>query len=662
MLSNNRSIVRYKQPGDCKGNLVRVVQLLFPPDPGALRLFAALRATLAGVLTFLLVLLMGEFTVLPITDRILGFGMALFIAANVRDAAPRQRLVTIALAPLFAFASTTLAALLFDRPLAAAALLPLIMFAVAYGAMRGPRWASLGIVALIAYFLGLVTHDPPSTLPMRLVVLLLAAGDAALIRCLVLPERPRAELDRLRHAIHGRIVRVLDRIADAVAAGAWIGRANEDLRRDVSRLDEVIMLAQARVAALAAALPDQGNQWQHLLAIELAIERVAQIAHRDLGTPADRPALLAALTAFGLGSEPPLSESTTRLAGALTLLAHVMLETPQESSAPAAAPPPASVPQNLRSALQTAIATALAIAAGNLVSPNRWYWAAFAAFVMFQGTRSRGESLAKGAQLIIGTLGGVVFGMLLATLLSGHDLLTMTAIVAAVFLAFQANVAAYGAMVFWLTVIIGLLFGMLGFFAPELLLLRLEETAVGFVCGALVASLVLARRERAAVADATCVFLRAIRESVDRAVRALLDGTPAPELAACILAAEQRLRDLGAIAQTERFGLAVARDEPLHRRMLLLEGCELWARELGQIGLQPAKLEHPRLIRLVRETVARIDNTVSELIQHSTDLSTTPQTGDEPAGEPVEIPGLRLPRAVRLLLRIDGALVHLASR
>jgi hypothetical protein len=75
---------------------VRVVQLLFPPDPGALRLLAALRATLAGVLTFLLVLLLGKFTALPVTDRILGFGMALFIAANVRDATPRQRLVTIA--------------------------------------------------------------------------------------------------------------------------------------------------------------------------------------------------------------------------------------------------------------------------------------------------------------------------------------------------------------------------------------------------------------------------------------------------------------------------------------------------------------------------------------------------------------------------------------
>ena len=639
-----------------------MVQLLFPPDPGALRLLAALRATLAGVLTFLLVLLLGEFTTLPITDRILGFGMALFIAANVRDATPRQRLITMALAPLFAFAATTLAALLYDQPLAAAVLLPLIMFGVAYGAMRGPRWASLGIVALIAYFLGLVTRDPPATLPVRLVVLLLAAGDAALIRCLLLPERPRAELDRLRHAIDRRIIRVLDHIAAAVAAGAWTDRASEELRRDVYRLGEVVMLAQGRVAALAAELPDQGNRWQHLLAIELGVERIARIAQRDLGTSTDRADLLAVLTALRHGAEPPSVRSTARLAGALVLLGHVTQEAPHDTSVPAAAPPPAGVPQDLRAALQTAIATALAIAAGDLVSPNRWYWAAFTAFVMFQGTRSRGESMVKGAQFTIGTLAGVVFGMLLATLLSGHEVLTVAAIVAAVFLAFQANVAAYGVMVFWLTIILGLLFGMLGFFAPELLLLRLKETAVGAVCGGMVASLVLARREPAAIADAMRAFLRALGESVDRAARALLDGAPAPDLSACIMAAEQRFRDLGAIAQTERFGLAASRNETLRRPILLLEGCELWARELGQIGLQSARLEPPRLIRLVRETVAHIDSTLSELIERPTDLSTMPQTDDEPAGEPVEVPGHRLPRALRLLLRIDGALVHLQQR
>ena len=592
---------------------MRVVRLLLPPDPGALRLLAALRATLAGVATFFLVMLMGSVAALPVTDRILGFGIALFIAANVRDGTPRARFITIAMAPLFAFAATTLAALLFDQPLAAATLLPLIMFAVAYGATRGPRWASLGIVTLIAYFIGLVTHEPPATLPMRFVVLLIAAGVAALIRCVLLPERPRAELDRLHRAIHAGIVRVLDRIAAAVAAGTWTGTAREELHEDVYRLDEVVMLAQARAAALAAELPGRGNPWIHLLAIELGIERVARVALLDLGTPADRGPLLAALAELRRGAEPAPSQSTAGLAGALALLGHVMHEAPGEGPAPAAAPPPASAPQGLRSAVQTAVATALAIAAGDLVSPNRWYWAAFAAFVMFQGTRSQGESIVKGARFVIGTLAGVVFGILVATLLSGHEILTMAAIVAAVFLAFQANVAAYGTMVFWLTVILGLMFGMLGFFAPELLLLRLEETAVGAACGAAVACLVLVRQKRSAVEDAIRAFIQALGRSVDGAAHALLDGTPPPDLAARILAAEQRFRDLSAIAQAERLGLAAARNEALRRRMLVLEGCELWARELGQIGLQSSRLEDPELARLVRETVARIDDAVLEL-------------------------------------------------
>ena len=417
------------------------VELLFPPDPGALRLYAALRATLAGVLTFFLVLLLGNVIALPVTDRILGFAMALFIAANVRDGTRQQRLITIALAPLFAFVATTLAALLFDRPIAAATLLPLIMFVVAYGAQRGPRWASLGIVALIAYFFGIVTHDPPATLPMRLVVLLLAAGDAALIRCLLLPERPRAELDRLRRAIHAGIVRVLDRIAAAVTVGNWTGPAREELHRNVYRLDDVVMLAQARVAALAAELPGQGSDWLHLLAIELGVERVARIAQQDLGTPADRGPLLATLNALRQDFALPSVRSTATLGGALALLARVMREAPQQGPAQAAAPPPAGAAPGIRSALQTAAASALAIVAGDLVCRNRWYWAAFAAFVMFQGTRSRGESLIKGTQFIIGTFAGVVFGMLVATLLSGHEILTISAIVVAVFLAFQANVA-----------------------------------------------------------------------------------------------------------------------------------------------------------------------------------------------------------------------------
>jgi len=312
--------------------------------------------------------------------------------------------------------------------------------------------------------------------------------------------------------------------------------------------------------------------------------------------------------------------------------------------------PAAASTLDLRPAAQTAIATALAIVVGDLVSPARWYWAAFTAFAMFQGTRSRGESLLRGVQLFMGTLAGVVAGMLLATLLSGHEVPTMAAIVVAVFLAFQANLAAYGAMVFWITVILGLIFGMLGFFPPDLLLLRLKETAAGAACGAAVASLVLVRSERAAIEEAQAAFFRALGRVVDGAVHGLLDGDPPADLAGRIVAAEQRFRDLGAITRPQGMGLAPGRDAPLYRRLLVLQGCELWSRQLGQIALQRTRIEDPPMVQLARETAERIGTAVERLA-----------TGQQPAPAPSPTPSEVLPLAVRLLLRIEFALVHKSS-
>ncbi|MBW4092821.1 MAG: FUSC family protein [Proteobacteria bacterium] len=656
------------------------MDVLFPPDPGALRLRAAFAATLAGVLTFFLVMALGTVVAVPVADRILGFAIALFIAANLRDPTPRQRLATIALAPVAAFAATTLAAFLLDRPLTAATAVPPMMFVVAYAAARGPRYALLGIVALIAYFVGLVTRQPPPTLPIRLLVLLLAAGDAALVRGLLLADRPEAELARLRHAIRAGIGGILARIAAALAAGGWTPAARTALHRDIDRFGEAVMLAQARVAAIAAEVPGKETIWLHLLELELATERTARMALEDLGAPADRPPLAATLDALRHGRALPEARGTGPLANALALLDRV-LRTPPHTGLPAvgapgnapggsqeaartvaAAPPPPAAPPALRPALQTAIAAAVAVAGGAMISPNRWYWAAFAAFVMFQGTRSRAESIAKGVQFMLGTLAGVVAGTLVATLLAGHDILTMAAIVAAVFLAFQANVAAYGTMVFWITIILGLLFGMLGYFTPDLLLLRLQEAAVGAACGALVASLVLVRREGAATRDATIAFLRALDTLVDGAGAALLGAPPAADLPARILTAEQRFHELNAIARSEQRAPMAARNEVLRRHMLLLEACEQWARELGQMSLNGVRLADPALARAAQESVARITTTLPSLIGRLADA--TPPGPIDAAPAPNGTPNLEggLPeRAVRLLLRIDAALVHLAT-
>ena len=639
-----------------------LVDLLFPPDPGALRLLAAARATLAAVIAFFAVVALGLVVAIPLSDRILGFAVALFVAANVRDPTPQARLITFAIAPFVSFASTILATLLLPWPFASAAIVPPLMFAIVYGATLGPRYASLGIVGLIVYFIGLVTRQPPETLPMRFVVLLIATAAVVLVRGVLMRERPQVEFERLRRAIHASVDRVLQQIASAVDVGTWTDATRAALRRDVARLGDAVMLAQARVAALGEQVPEQGSRWLSLLTIELATERVARTALEDLGQVGDRAEFHALLSAMRDGTTPA-QRPKAPLSVALALLIHVLREVPADSPRPAAAPAPTTSMPGLRSAFQTAIAAALAIISGTLVSPNRWFWAAFAAYVMFQGTRSRGESIAKGIQFMVGTAAGVVIGALLATLLSGHDLLTLALIIAAVFLAFQANLAAYGVMVFWITIILGLTFGMLGYFAPEFLLLRLQETAAGAICGALVASFVLVRREYAATYDATIAFLRALGQSVDSAARVLLDHQSEPGLSALILAAEQRFRDLNAVAQSEQSSHPVTRDENLRRRVLVLEGCEAWARELGQLCLESIRLHDRALATLVRQTVARIDASVATLIdtftQHQKIVSSAnektedlaPFSDDDPAHQ-----------AVRLLLRIDSALLLLSGR
>ncbi|MEJ0017197.1 MAG: FUSC family protein [Acetobacteraceae bacterium] len=641
--------------------LERVVELLFPPDPGALRLLAALRATLAGVLTFAIATLLGGFAGISTADRILGFAMALFIAATVRDGQARQRLVTMALAPLAAFGMTVLATLLLDQPLPAALAVPVLMFAVAYGSSVSPRYGSLGTVGLIAYFIALVSRMPPDTLPGRLLVVVVAAGAAAFVRFVLMPESPQAELTRLRRAIQGTIVQVLDTIGTALASGAWSNAGRATLRQRVFRLGDVVMLAQARVAAIADAVPGAGSRWLHLLLVELATERVARTALRSLGGGADRSDLLARIAAVQHGTEMPAQPPATPLGAALTVLGSAIHDLPKAELVPATAPAP-SQSLGLRAALQTAIAAALAIAAGEMISPNRWYWAAFTAFVMFQGTRSRGESIAKGIQFMVGTLAGVLAGMLAATLLSGHELLMIAAIIVAVFLAFQANVAAYGVMVFWITIILGLLFGAIGYFPPDLLLLRLQESAVGAASGALVACLVLVRGERSAVQNATSSFLAALRLTIGSAVAALTGDAGERGLAGHIVTAEQRFHELSVVARTGQLGLAASRDERLRRRVLLMGGAEHWARELGQMALQGVRVADQDLAQSMRETAAAIDTTLICLLERTPQTRTAPPQADDQIDPEQVLEDDPVHHALRLLLRIDAALLTLASR
>jgi uncharacterized membrane protein YccC len=170
----------------------------------------------------------------------------------------------------------------------------------------------------------------------------------------------------------------------------------------------------------------------------------------------------------------------------------------------------------LRHAVQGGLAIGLSIVFGTMLSGRRWYWAAITAFIIDIGVGSRDEALVKALQRVGGTVIGIAVGIGLAMAVSGHVDIAWVLILACVFGAFYAFQQAYSVMVFFITLIVALLYGMLGQFRPELLLLRLEETGVGSAIGALVTFFVLPVHNDASLREAADAFLAALADLVGK--------------------------------------------------------------------------------------------------------------------------------------------------
>ncbi len=237
-----------------------------------------------------------------------------------------------------------------------------------------------------------------------------------------------------------------------------------------------------------------------------------------LGDRAQRVAFAVARLADALDPDP---------AAARTVPAH---ETSPDMPEPPEEPPPtAATPTgpaaNTRQAVQVGVATTLAIIGGELVSPARWYWAVLTAFVVFTGTTSRGDVLTRGSQRLVGTVAGVVAGMALAVLVAGHELLALALMMACVFLALYLVRLSQALMAFWITAVLALLYGLIGQFSVETLLLRVAETAVGAAAGMLAGFLVLPVRTRQAFGEALDAAVAAA-DAVLAAATAHLLGRP----------------------------------------------------------------------------------------------------------------------------------------
>ena len=190
--------------------------------------------------------------------------------------------------------------------------------------------------------------------------------------------------------------------------------------------------------------------------------------------------------------------------------------------------PLARLDMTSRQAIQVALAGALAIVAGRMLDPTRYYWAVIAAFIMFTGTATRSETFLKGVNRVLGTLVGLVAAIWLAQLTAGNTALVLVVIVASMFLGFYLIRLSYAFMIFFITIMIGQLYTVLNMFSDALLVLRLEETAIGAAAGFLVALVVTPLGTRQTVRAARNALLDALAELLDEVGTRLAGDRPEP--------------------------------------------------------------------------------------------------------------------------------------
>ncbi|MER5883319.1 FUSC family protein [Streptomyces sp. NPDC001941] len=181
-----------------------------------------------------------------------------------------------------------------------------------------------------------------------------------------------------------------------------------------------------------------------------------------------------------------------------------------------------------RAACQVAIGSALAIAGGELISEQRWYWAVLTCWVVFLNTSSTGEILVKGGRRLAGTLVGVVFGLGLTALVTGHVGLVLALVLLCVFAMFYVAPVSYTLMSFFVTTMLGLLYTLLHTYTTSVMLVRIEETALGAACGLVAALVVLPVSTR----DRTDAELAATLDELRATLAACVDGRGDPDAVA----------------------------------------------------------------------------------------------------------------------------------
>ncbi|OIJ95683.1 FUSC family protein [Streptomyces colonosanans] len=304
-----------------------------------------------------------------------------------------------------------------------------------------------------------------------------------------------------------------------------------------------------------------------------------------------------------------------------------------------------------RQAFQAVAACAFAIVVGQALSHERWYWAVATVWWIFVNTASRGETLVRGFRRVVGTVTGIAAGLLVAVPLHGDPVPSAALVAACVFGIFYTAALSYSWMIFFVTVLAGLLYGVLGVLSPGLLGLRLAETGAGALGAALAVAFVLPITTHTVTDHWVCRVLRAVHDCTAAAARRLA-GDPeadpafrAAELEALLGRVHSALAPLVHPLNPLR-----ARKARALRVLALLDECAHQARGLADVAADPDASHDTRLMDACR----RVETAVETLLGGLPERVLT-----APSVVPERHPGAE--QALAHLYGLERALVALAA-
>ncbi len=678
-------------------------RFLVDSDPGRLRLRSAAATTSALVLAMIALFGFIRIADQPITVAMLGTIVAMQSSAAVKDRQQHSRVVTTLLLFFPAVGAVSLAAVLSQFGRLADVGFIAVLFGAVWVRRFGPRGNALGMVAFISYFFALFLRASPGQIPMLAVAIVVGLGASLLVRTLICPDRPAVEVRRLACALRTASTAVLDVVTNrgeddlailrrrldrlgetALMIDDWLDRHDAAQSLSITSEDLAMRVFEAQIALeqLASLLwsLEPAKTWPSGLDAAIASVRVC-LQHN----PSEDDLRAARKRAAAAADRADLSipEGIATVVAYRVVQAHLAIHhitTKALGTAEPADPEPETPPEEVQSglnpstkaAIQVAVATSAAAILGDLISPDRWYWAVLTAFLVFTGVSTRGEILSRAGQRIVGTIAGVVAGVLLAAVVGQNSPLQIVLLVICVFCAFYLVTVAYAWLTFFITVLLAMLYGLLGDFSVHVLELRIAETAAGGLVGIASAYFIFSTGTRATLVEKINDYLDRMTELIDAGIDSVVEPGGETDLVAETRRLDNALQSVITAGKPLEMGPAARSRRGVRRLLRGLQVSNRSAHALARAGVNAARADPDTTppeatAAALRDAAAHVCGTISTVKQVVTGVFVDPP---EKATETMildvtatsMIPPGPVRGAITALSNLDRALVTVTTR